>query len=86
MKPALTGTVFILAVLSIGPIPVAEGRGRRPPAAAYEACEGLSEGDRCSVNTPRGTMEGTCKVLSEGDELACFPDAFDKSLGATPHQ
>ena len=75
MKRALTRSVLALGVLSIGPISTAEG-GRRPPAAAYEACEGLSEGDRCAVETPRGVMEGTCTALSEGDELACLPDAF----------
>ena len=39
------------------------GGGRRgPPPEAYTACEGLSEGGACSVETPHGTLSGTCRV------------------------
>ena len=33
-----------------------------PPPEAYTACEGLSEGTACSVETPHGTLSGTCRV------------------------
>ena len=54
------------------------GGGRRgPPPEAYTACEGLSEGGACSVETPRGTMNGTCRVPRRGSRqeasLVCAP-------------
>ena len=72
MKRALIGAALIVGVVSAGL--VASAQRRRPPAEAYEACAGRSEGDRCEVDTPRGKMEGTCRFLSEGEELVCYPD------------
>lgn len=76
MKRATMMTIAILSVLPVGLLVDAQTKGRRPPPAAYEACEGLSEGDRCSVQTPLGRLEGVCELMSEGDALACLPDAF----------
>lgn len=51
-------------------------RGHRgPPPGALEACEEMSEGDLCAVDTPDGTHEGTCRVVPEGD-LACVPNGM----------
>jgi len=54
------------------------GGGRRgPPPEAYTACEGLSEGGACSVETPHGTLSGTCRVPRRGSlqeaSLICAP-------------
>ena len=74
MKRKLLGTALIVGVVSLGL--VANAQRRRPPAEAYEACSGLSEGDRCEVDTPRGKMEGTCKFLSDEEKLVCYPNKF----------
>ncbi|MEM8609426.1 MAG: hypothetical protein AAGF92_20155 [Myxococcota bacterium] len=71
-----TGCLLTMALLSSAMHATAQPRGRRPPPAAFEACSGKSEGDRCTVDTPRGTMEGTCALLSEEEELVCWPDKF----------
>lgn len=43
-----------------------------PPPEAFEACESATEGDSCSVETPRGTLEGMCRNVREG--MVCVPD------------
>jgi len=49
-------------------------RGREgPPPEAIEACEGQSEGDACSFQTPHGELEGTCRTPPRQDTLACVP-------------
>jgi len=55
------------------------GGGRRgPPPEAYTACEGLSDGGACSVETPHGTLSGTCRVPRRGSQqetrLICAPE------------
>ncbi|WP_432735289.1 DUF1566 domain-containing protein [Maridesulfovibrio sp. FT414] len=53
----------------------AMGRGpgnmQGPPEEAFAACEGLSQGDDCTVETPRGTLEGTCQ--SRNERTFCVP-------------
>ena len=53
-----------------------KGSDRTPPAEAFTACESLSQGDACSVTTPRGEMSGTCKAAPSGQvgALACAPE------------
>ena len=47
--------------------------GRTLPEAAYAACDNLEAQSACTVETPRGTRDGVCRVR-EGDERAvCFP-------------
>jgi len=36
------------------------------------ACDGKSEGDACSIETPRGTMDAVC--VSDRDTLMCRPE------------
>jgi hypothetical protein len=52
--------------------------GRRdPPPEAFTACKGLSEDDTCSVETPRGTLGGTCReprhASRQEGSLICVP-------------
>lgn len=53
------------------------GPGERPPGPppeAFDACDGLQEGDACSVATPRGdVLAGICHALHE--RRVCVPDA-----------
>lgn len=51
------------------------GDRRGPPPGAIEACEEMSEGDLCAMDTPHGTHEGTCRIVPEGD-LACVPNGM----------
>jgi len=44
-----------------------------PPPEALAACEDTAAGDACIVETPRGTIEGTCRELREGPS-ACVPN------------
>lgn len=49
-------------------------KGGKPPAAAFEACASKTEGQSCTVSSPRGEMSGTCKAPPKGEgELACVP-------------
>ena len=47
-----------------------------------EICEGLNEGDSCQFETPRGTMEGKCKLRE--DNLVCIGDMTDRPMGQRP--
>lgn len=47
-------------------------RPQGPPPEAIEACEGLTEGDSVSFESPRGdTLEGECQYVD--DELVAVP-------------
>ncbi|MBU0512258.1 MAG: hypothetical protein KJ638_11245, partial [Chloroflexi bacterium] len=55
------------------PVPGANPpRDAQPPQEAIDACNGLSEGDSCTVNLPNKDVEGTCLTISQG-ELVCVP-------------
>lgn len=43
-----------------------------PPPEAFTACEGIAQNATCSVNTPNGTLTGTCQSMDSG--LACVPN------------
>lgn len=55
-----------------------QGRGNRqgPPEEAFTACEGLSQGDECTVQTPRGTLNGVC--VSRSDKTFCVPEGHGR--------
>ena len=44
-----------------------------PPPEAFTACNGLSVGSTCTVETPRGTLNGTCQSPRGEGELVCGP-------------
>ena len=49
---------------------------------AVEACETKNKGQRCSITTPRGKLDGRCRA-HEG-ELVCRPDERPDSLPPKP--
>lgn len=51
----------------------AQGVGQQPPQEAIIACQGLSTGASCSINTPNGTVSGTCGTPPNSTQLACMP-------------
>ncbi len=44
-----------------------------PPQGAIDACVDLASDSACSINTPNGTLTGSCTIVPSG-ELACVPD------------
>ncbi|MEM1025182.1 MAG: hypothetical protein AAF627_19550 [Myxococcota bacterium] len=46
--------------------------GASPPPEALAACEAANEGDACTVQTPKGALMGTCRLVPE-EVLACVP-------------
>jgi hypothetical protein len=45
-----------------------------PPAEAYSACEGHSEGDACTVKFRDQTIDGTCRKFPDNAAaLVCVP-------------
>lgn len=68
--------VIALALTSVAGFSFAQ-RGDRPPhpppPEAFEACADLDEGDACTVETPRGELQGTCGYLPNLENLICVP-------------
>lgn len=54
-------------------------QGQGPPQAAFDACNGLSAGATCTVNTPQGTLTGTCTAFQS--QMACVPAGGPPSGG-----
>lgn len=50
-----------------------QGNTQQPPQEAINACIGLSQGAACSVNTPNGTVSGTCSTPPNASQLSCVP-------------
>lgn len=48
-------------------------QGQQPPQEAISACSGLSVGSACSINTPNGTVSGTCGTPPNSTLVACMP-------------
>ena len=72
---ALTTGVLCLGLLAQAQPPGGSDRGRRgPPPEAFEACSAASEGETCTVETPHGTLQGTCRQARGQDGLVCVPD------------
>ncbi|MBK8780744.1 MAG: DUF1566 domain-containing protein [Anaerolineales bacterium] len=47
--------------------------GQQPPQAAIDACVGLTLNTACSINTPNGTVTGTCGTPPNSSQMACMP-------------
>ncbi|MEQ9081740.1 MAG: hypothetical protein RLP09_48185 [Sandaracinaceae bacterium] len=71
--------MFLVALFAfaVGSVAVVHAQGdrppRRPPPEAFEACADQEEGSLCAVETPHGTLEGTCRA-PRGETLACVPN------------
>ena len=74
MIVALFSAFFVLSSMENTSFAQDSGRRRHgPPTEAYTACEGKSEGDTASFESPRGdTVTGTC--VQDGDRLVLRPD------------
>lgn len=64
--------VAVSALLSM--TAYAAGPQGGPPQEAFDACSGFSEGDSCSVETPEGTLEGTCRLEPRDSKTLCVPE------------
>ncbi|KAA3645548.1 MAG: DUF1566 domain-containing protein [Chloroflexi bacterium] len=58
------------------------GIGGEPPQEAINACVGSSTGAACTINTPNGTLDGTCTNIQS--ELACVPEGGRPNGGQQP--
>jgi hypothetical protein len=45
---------------------------QQPPLEAFQACSGAGEGAACTIQTPRGVVNGTCRTFI--NRLACVPE------------
>ncbi|WP_415718561.1 DUF1566 domain-containing protein [Maridesulfovibrio sp.] len=63
-----------------------QGRNRQgPPPEAFTACIGKSQGDDCTVQTPRGKLSGTC--ISRNGQPFCAPSGHRQGgMGRRPMQ
>ena len=60
-------------------------RRQGPPQEAFDACEGLAQGDACTVQTPRGRLSGLCRSMPDG--VACVPEGGPgRGRGGPPKQ
>ena len=50
-----------------------QGNTQQPPQGAINACIGLTQGSACSINTPNGTVNGTCFTPPNASQLSCIP-------------
>lgn len=71
-------TLFLVAgpSITLGVASASETSDRRlnPPPAAFEACSGKANGDRCTVSFRDRSIDGTCKTIPQDDRLICVPD------------
>ena len=44
-----------------------------PPQEAIDACTGLPRGSACTIDTPNGSLSGSCSLVPSG-EVACVPE------------
>lgn len=56
-----------------GGVDLAGGGSQQPPQEAINACAGLSQGAACTMNTPNGTVSGTCGTPPNQSVVACMP-------------
>jgi len=50
-----------------------EGKDRKPPKEAIETCVGQEVGFECTMNTPRGSLTGTCMNTPDEKYFVCMP-------------
>lgn len=69
----IVGSLLLLALLAFpaqGQMPARPGGGG-PPPEAREACAGKAQGAACTIQTPRGALNGQCRQVPEA--FACVP-------------
>ncbi len=81
-----TTLLFVIAALA-APLAIASaqrggdhregGRRHGPPPEAFAACEQQDEGSLCEFETPRGSIEGVCRI-PRGEDLVCVPREMDE--------
>ena len=72
---SLTAACALSAALLSTPIAQAEASRRRPPrppAEAFEAYQGKSEGSACEVDFHGDILDGVC-IAPNDEELFCMP-------------
>ena len=50
------------------------GPGGKPPKEAIEICVDKNEGSKCTMNTPRGQLSGTCMNTPDKKYFVCMPE------------
>ena len=53
------------------------GNGQ-PPKEAIEICVGQDEGSECTMNTPKGSLSGTCMNTPDKKYFVCMPEGGPK--------
>jgi hypothetical protein len=53
--------------------PAGQVNGQQPPQEAFDACVNLLVNASCSVNTPNGSINGTCQTPPSSSQLICVP-------------
>lgn len=69
---ATTAAAFAIALLGARDSARAQGEPPRPPQIAYDACNGHSSGDACTVSFGGHEIRGVCMDSQQG--LFCRPD------------
>ncbi|MEM9195875.1 MAG: hypothetical protein AAGF12_42305 [Myxococcota bacterium] len=67
--------LFALLVLSFALLSSVVAQPLEPPPFVFEACDGLAENDACTLDSPRGPIDGTCQTHPDG-RLMCIPEGF----------
>lgn len=68
-----TTALTLVFSLGLGVSSAAARPPHPPPPEAFEACDGAAEGQACTVETPHGTLSGTCQ-MPRGNRLVCVPE------------
>ena len=50
------------------------GQNGEPPKEAIEICVGQEVGFECTMNTPRGSLTGTCMNTPDEKYFVCMPE------------
>ena len=71
-NPTVQPTVVSIDLAGSGTT-TGQSNGQQPPQAAIDACVGQTQGAACSINTPNGTVTGTCGTPPNSSQMACMP-------------
>ncbi len=67
------GTIETTSVTQPAQIPAGQAPKGQPLQEAIEACSGLGQDAACTIDTPKGTLVGSCRTV-QTDQLACVPE------------